>query len=102
MAEVFSFPELTPEQALARIRQLSERSGNIGLSPHTRKRMTQRLVSWPQIAHVLRHGLPAEGPYQDLFGNWVCQLSARTAGRHVDVVVKMKSGRRLIIRTVMV
>lgn len=100
MGQIVPFPELTPEEALARIRELGARSGAVGLSGHARKRMAQRRASWQQIQQALGRGVPVEGPYQDLLGDWICRLSVRAVGRNVEVVVRTVACRRLVIRTI--
>jgi hypothetical protein len=102
MAVVIPFPEMTPEKALARIRELALTSANIGWPSHVRKRMEQRKVSRSQVAQALSSGTATEGPYEDVRGNWVCNLSVRSCGRHVEVVVKMVNCRLLILKTVIV
>ena len=102
MAVVIPFPEVTPAKALARIRELAQTSANIGWSSHVRKRMAQRKVSRTQVTNALQNGMPTEGPYEDARGNWVCNLSVRSCGRHVEVVVKMINCRLLVLKTVIV
>lgn len=98
--KVINLKAITPLQALSPIRRLGDRSSCIGLPPHTRRRMRQRQVSFPQIRHTISHGVATEGHYQDLFGNWICRLEARVAGKNVATVVMMTVRNRLKVMTV--
>lgn len=102
-ADVIAFPELTPEQALARMRELSHHSGLVLVMTQPRRQMAQRRASRPQIMQVLRYGVAVHGPCMDLLGDWTCWLEERAVGRNVDLEVMMiRVPGRLIIKTVFV
>jgi hypothetical protein len=99
-AKIVPFREIGPPQALTLMRELAERP--IGLDKHSRKRMRQREVSWPQIRQVIKRGRAVEGPYHDIRGQWICRLEANVAGNTIAVVVRMENEERLKLDTVIV
>jgi len=97
--------QLLGPMALRLIREIAQDSSRVIVTTHARKRMRERRISLPQVLNCLVKGQIAEGPAQDVHGNWVCTLRWRDAGDFLRVAVALKhdvtTGHKVIVITVM-
>lgn len=97
--------KLSTPAALRLIREIAQDSSRVIVTIHARQRMRERRISLPQVLDCLRKGQIAEGPAQDVHGNWVCTLRWRHAGDFIRVAAAIKqdvpTGQKLIVITVM-
>ena len=96
MSEITTIAEfpLRGTPALKLIREIaSNHTERIKLHPHAKnERMIQRNISYKQILSALssRSNWISEGPYQDIKGDWACNVRGIGAGDSIEVVIKLK------------
>lgn len=96
--------EMTPQVATKTIRRLAEKSENIFVIDHAKKRMKIRHITNDQVFDCLKKGNLIEGPYRDIgTGNWRMKLEYTSAGQDIRVVAELftrEDGEKIIIITV--
>lgn len=84
---------LTEIEARHKLREFSVKTSKIKLSKHARERMSERCISLKQIICCFEHGDITEGPYPDARGDCMLNITVRTAGEYIAVVVVIKAKR---------
>lgn len=92
----------TPQEAIALIRQIAQKSCNVAFSDHAEERMDERGISDLDALRVLRAG-DLSGPMSPgkYPGEWKCKVVAPIKGRReVGVVTLLIKKRKLRVKTV--
>lgn len=88
-------------EAVRVIRQLAAHSLNVAAVHHARLRMRQRGVSMQDVVRVLQRGAITEGPFVSGAGNWRMNVTGRSAGEELTVVVEIVWRSNLLVVTVL-
>jgi hypothetical protein len=93
---------MTAGIAERRIRQIAQKSQNVGLGEHARTRMEEREIFDADVFRVLRDGSIKGEPERTAYGEWKCKMvKAIRGGRDVGVVTIILTGdSRLFVKTV--
>ena len=89
--------------ALTILRNCVSDDYKILISPHARKRMTERSITLKQILTCIEKGVISESPHRDVKGDWRCNVEHYTSGSVLTVAIAFKynnNGERIVVVTV--
>lgn len=80
MANPIPLP-LNDANMLRIVRELAQRTENVYVEPHAKRRMRQRSITLTQVYACLYKGVIDESAHENIRGNWKCTLRHQ----HADV-----------------
>lgn len=94
---VFSFPDLRPEEVVDRVHELAAKASNIYWTAHALTRMEERDITTRQVLSTLRLGRAVDPPRFDQDGDCEVVLVRRSAGTAVRVAVAISWNQLYVI-----
>ena len=72
------------------IRELAQKTENVFIEPHAKKRMKQRYITRTQVYACLLKGVIDEPAHENIRGNWKCTLRHHHAGDLIRVTAAIE------------
>lgn len=95
--------KMNDAEALIILRECMTEDSKIFISPHAKKRMTERNITLKQVLTCIEKGRISESPYRDIKGDWRCTIDHYTSGSAVTVATAFKynnNGEYIVVVTV--